>query len=285
MDLSRLLRRYYQYLKLEKGFSDNTVAAYMRDVDKFISFVNDENSSKNDESIDIFSPPIEVFHRFSATLIDIGIQPTSLARILAGVHSFYLFLLVDKIISCIDLSKPEGQRNKAIIEVLFSCGLRVSELCTLRLNDLYLEDEFIRVEGKGSKQRLVPISNKAIHELQLYFIDRNAMRDIKPGNEDYVFLSKRKTKISRIMVFHFIKELVEAAGIQKTVSPHTFRHSFATCLLEGGANLRAIQAMLGHESIGTTEIYLHTDTHRLREEILNHHPREIENKKNKEMNK
>ena len=315
MDLSRLLRRYYQYLKLEKGFSDNTVAAYMRDVDKFISFVNDENSSKNNESIDIFSPPIEVFHRFSATLIDIGIQPTSLARILAGVHSFYLFLLlsneipadpmellefpkkpqhlpdvltveeVDKIISCIDLSKPEGQRNKAIIEVLFSCGLRVSELCTLRLNDLYLEDEFIRVEGKGSKQRLVPISNKAIHELQLYFIDRNAMRDIKPGNEDYVFLSKRKTKISRIMVFHFIKELVEAAGIQKTVSPHTFRHSFATCLLEGGANLRAIQAMLGHESIGTTEIYLHTDTHRLREEILNHHPREIENKKNKEMNK
>ena len=311
MDLTRLRRRYYQYLKLEKGFSDNTIAAYLRDIDKFISFVNDENLDKNGESIDIFSPSIDVFHRFSATLIDIGIQPTSLARILAGVHSFYLFLVlsdtidtdpmellefpkkpqhlpdvltvdeVDRIIACIDLSKPEGQRNKAIVEVLFSCGLRVSELCTLKLSDLYLDDEFIRVEGKGSKQRLVPISRKAIHELQLYFIDRNAIRDIKPGNEDYVFLSKRRTKISRIMVFHFIKQLVEEAGIQKTVSPHTFRHSFATSLLEGGANLRAIQAMLGHESIGTTEIYLHTDTHRLREEILNHHPREIENRKKK----
>ena len=311
MDLARLQRRYYQYLKLEKGFSDNTIAAYLRDIDKFISFVNDENSSKNGESIDIFSPAIDVFHRFSATLIDIGIQPSSLARILAGVHSFYLFLVlsdtidsdpmellefpkkpqhlpdvltveeVDKIIAGIDLSKPEGQRNKAIVEVLFSCGLRVSELCTLKLSDLYLDEEFIRVEGKGSKQRLVPISRKAIHELQLYFIDRNAIHDIKPGNEDYVFLSKRKTKISRIMVFHFIKQLVEEAGIQKTVSPHTFRHSFATSLLEGGANLRAIQAMLGHESIGTTEIYLHTDTHRLREEILNHHPREIENRKKK----
>ncbi len=311
MDLTRLQRRYYQYLKLEKGFSDNTIAAYMRDLDKFISFVNEENEAKNGESIDIFSPSIDVFHHFSAALIDIGIQPTSLARILAGVHSFYHFLVlsdtidtdpmelldfpkkpqhlpdvltveeVDKVIACIDLSKPEGQRNKAIVEVLFSCGLRVSELCSLKLSDLYLDDEFIRVEGKGSKQRLVPISRKAIHELQLYFIDRNAIRDIKPGHEDYVFLSKRKTKISRIMVFHFIKQLVEEAGIQKTVSPHTFRHSFATSLLEGGANLRAIQAMLGHESIGTTEIYLHTDTHRLREEILNHHPREIENRKKK----
>ena len=179
---------------------------------------------------------------------------------------------VDAIESQIDLSLPEGQRNKAIIEVLFSCGLRVSELCNLKLSDLYLDEGFIRVMGKGSKQRLVPISHKAVRELQLWFIDRNRI-DICPEFADYVFVSKRRKNISRIMVFHFIKELVEKAGIQKTVSPHTLRHSFATALLEGGANLRAIQAMLGHESIATTEIYFHTDTRRLRDEILTHHPR------------
>ena len=181
---------------------------------------------------------------------------------------------IDLIESQIDLSQPEGQRNKAIIETLFSCGLRVSELCGLKLSDLYLDEGFIRVEGKGSKQRLVPISGKAVKELRLWFIDRNAI-DIPAAYADYVFISRRKKNISRIMVFHFIKELVEKAGIQKTVSPHTFRHSFATSLLEGGANLRAIQTMLGHESIGTTEIYLHTDTSRLRKEILEHHHRNI----------
>ena len=181
---------------------------------------------------------------------------------------------IDLIESQIDLSQPEGHRNRAIIETLFSCGLRVSELCGLKLSDLYLDEGFIRVEGKGSKQRLVPISGKAVKELRLWFIDRNAI-DIPAQYADYVFISRRKKNISRIMVFHFIKELVEKAGIQKTVSPHTFRHSFATSLLEGGANLRAIQTMLGHESIGTTEIYLHTDTSRLRKEILEHHPRNI----------
>ena len=293
--MQKLRRRYYQYLKLEKGFSDNTIEAYMRDLDKFLSFLEDEH-------IDPHSVDLDTFHRFSAAIIDIGIHPTSLSRILAGVHSFYTFMVltgeldsdpmellefpkkpqhlpdvlsvaeVDAIESEIDLSLPEGQRNKAIIEVLFSCGLRVSELCTLKLSDLYLDEGFIRVNGKGSKQRLVPISDKAVKELRLYFIDRNTI-DIKPGYEDFVFISKRKKNISRIMVFHFLKELVEKAGIHKTVSPHTLRHSFATSLLEGGANLRAIQAMLGHESIGTTEIYLHTDTTRLRDEIMKHHPR------------
>ncbi len=293
--MQKLRRRYYQYLKLEKGFSDNTIEAYMRDLDKFLSFLEDEH-------IDPHSVDLDTFHRFSAAIIDIGIHPTSLSRILAGVHSFYTFMVltgeldsdpmellefpkkpqhlpdvlsvaeVDAIESEIDLSLPEGQRNKAIIEVLFSCGLRVSELCMLKLSDLYLDEGFIRVNGKGSKQRLVPISDKAVKELRLYFIDRNTI-DIKPGYEDFVFISKRKKNISRIMVFHFLKELVEKAGIHKTVSPHTLRHSFATSLLEGGANLRAIQAMLGHESIGTTEIYLHTDTTRLRDEIMEHHPR------------
>ena len=293
--MQKLRRRYYQYLKLEKGFSDNTIEAYMRDLDKFLSFLEDEH-------IDPHSVDLYTFHRFSAAIIDIGIHPTSLSRILAGVHSFYTFMVltgeldsdpmellefpkkpqhlpdvlsvaeVDAIESEIDLSLPEGQRNKAIIEVLFSCGLRVSELCTLKLSDLYLDEGFIRVNGKGSKQRLVPISDKAVKELRLYFIDRNTI-NIKPGYEDFVFISKRKKNISRIMVFHFLKELVEKAGIHKTVSPHTLRHSFATSLLEGGANLRAIQAMLGHESIGTTEIYLHTDTTRLRDEIMEHHPR------------
>ena len=297
LDRAKTLRRYHQYLKLEKGFSDNTCDAYERDVQKFLDFAEDEG-------IDWLSPPLEAFHQFSAQIRDLGIHATSLARILAGVHSFYLFLVmtdeiegdpmellefpkkpqhlpdvltvaeIDRIEAAIDLSKPEGHRNKAIIEVLFSCGLRVSELCGMKMQDLYLDEGFIRVEGKGSKKRLEPISDSAVKELKLWFIDRNAL-EIKHGYEDYVFISRFRKNMSRITVFHIIKELVELAGIDKTVSPHTLRHSFATSLLEGGANLRAIQAMLGHESIGTTQIYLHTDTRRLREEILEHHPREI----------
>lgn len=296
MTLSAILRRYYQYLKLEKSYSDNTVQAYQRDFQKFADFALAEN-------VDILSPTLDDFHRFSAQLIDLGINPLSLSRILSGVRSFYHFLVmngeinddptellefpqrpqhfpdvlttdeVDRILSVIDLSQTEGQRNRTIIEVLFSCGLRVSELCNLKLSDLYLDEGFLSVFGKGSKQRLVPISDRAIHELRLYFRDRNLI-DIKPGYEDYVFVSRlRKKNLSRIMVFHMIKELVELAGIKKTVSPHTFRHSFATCLLEGGANLRAIQAMLGHESISTTQIYMHIDTSHLRQELLEHHPR------------
>lgn len=295
-ETNALLRRYYQYLKLEKSFSDNTIDAYSRDLMKFLKFISAEN-------INPLEVQLEHFHQFSAALTDVGIHPTSLYRILMGVGSFYKFLLmtreldedpmellefpqkpqhlpdvlsveeVDQIESVIDLSAAEGQRNKTIIETLFSCGLRVSELCSLKLSDLYLDEGFIKVTGKGSKQRLVPISPKAIHELELYFYDRNLI-PIKEGFEDYVFISAlRKKNLSRIMVFHLVKELVEKAGIKKNVSPHTFRHSFATSLLEGGANLRAIQAMLGHESISTTEIYMHIDTSHLREEILTHHPR------------
>lgn len=296
----RLLRRYYQYLKLEKGFSSNTIDAYQRDLDKFMIFLKDEG-------VDYKKVTLETFHEFSSLMMDVGIGPTSLSRILSGVRSFYYFLLledvieadptellqfpkkarklpdvltvdeVDAIESIIDLTQEEGHRNKAIIEVLFSCGLRVSELCNLKMSNLYLDEGFIKVDGKGSKQRLVPISEKAIKELNLYFADRNSI-NIKPGYEDYVFLSfRRKSPLGRIMVFHMIKEFVEKAGIQKIVSPHTFRHSFATSLLEGGANLRAIQAMLGHESLGTTEIYMHIDMSRLRKEILEHHPRNMKN--------
>ena len=295
-DVKKMLQKYHIYLKLEKGFSDNTLDAYERDLNKFLGFLESDGVHPTEVGL-------EHLHQFSASLIDLGILPSSLSRILSGVRSFYHFLVVDgymetdptellefpnksrhlpdvltvdevdRIESVIDLSSSEGQRNKAIIEVLFSCGLRVSELCALRVSDLYLDEQFIRVVGKGNKQRLVPISQKAIHELELYFSDRCHI-DIKPGYEDYVFVSKlRKKNLSRIMVFHLIKELVAMAGIEKTVSPHTFRHSFATALLDGGANLRAIQAMLGHESIATTEIYTHITTARLREEIISHHPR------------
>lgn len=294
----KLIRRYYQYLKLEKNFSANTIDAYMRDLDKFFLFIKDGGK-------DFLNVDLPDIHEFSAMMVDVGISPVSLSRILSGVRSFYHFLVlsdvlevnptelleypkkpkrlpdvlsvdeIDAIESVIDLSQPEGQRNKAIIETLFSCGLRVSELVNLKISNMYLDDEFIKVEGKGSKQRLVPISEQAIHEIQLYFLDRNLI-DIAPEYQDYVFVSHRRKKpLTRVMVFIMIKNLVEKACIKKTVSPHTFRHSFATSLLEGGANLRAIQAMLGHESIATTQIYTHIDTSHLREEILEHHPRNM----------
>ena len=181
---------------------------------------------------------------------------------------------IDQLIGAIDRSQYEGQRNCAILETLYSCGLRVSELCNLKLSDLYFDEGFIRVEGKGSKQRLVPISERAVKEINLWLIDRKRWR-YRPGFEDYVFLARWGNAISRIMVFRIIKNLAEATGLQKNISPHTFRHSFATHLLEGGANLRAIQAMLGHESIATTEIYTHIDRSLLRAEIIEHHPRNI----------
>ena len=290
-----ILRKYNQYLKLEKSFSPHTIKAYLVDVNKLLQYLKEED-------IHPFDATLEDLETFSATLRDLGIQPRSQARILSGIRSFYHFLIledylqadpsellespqigfhlpevltleeIDNLIGSIDLSTNEGQRNRAILETLYSCGLRVSELCNLKLSELYLEEGFIKVEGKGSKQRLVPISPRAIHELRLYFIDRNRMT-IKKDFEDYVFISKRGKNISRIMVFHIIKELANNIGLKKTISPHTFRHSFATHLLEGGANLRAIQCMLGHESIGTTEIYTHIDKNRLRHEIIEHHPR------------
>ncbi len=290
-----ILKKYKLYLKLEKSLSANTIQAYLADVIKLIQYLKAEN-------IHPFDATLDHLENFSASLRDVGIHPRSQARILSGVRSFYHYLIledymqadpsellespqlglhlpevltveeIDALIGAIDLSTNEGQRNRSILETLYSCGLRVSELCNLKLSDLYLEEGFIKILGKGNKQRLVPISSRAIRELELYFIDRNQFT-IKPGYEDFVFISKRGKNISRIMVFHFIKELSEAIGLQKNISPHTFRHSFATHLLEGGANLRAIQCMLGHESIGTTEIYTHMDTHRLRSEIIEHHPR------------
>ena len=290
-----ILNKYKLYLKLEKSLSANTVNAYLADVSKLFHFLKEKN-------IHPFDVTLENLNNFSANLRDIGIHPRSQARILSGIRSFYHYLVmddrlqadpsellespqvglhlpevlsleeIDNLIGSIDLSSNEGQRNRTILETLYSCGLRVSELCNLKLSDLYLEEGFIRVEGKGSKQRLVPISHRAIRELQLYFIDRNQIT-IKKGCEDFVFITRRGKNISRIMVFHIIKELAESIGLKKNISPHTFRHSFATHLLEGGANLLAIQCMLGHESIVTTEIYTHIDKQRLRSEIIEHHPR------------
>lgn len=291
----KIIIKYKQYLKLEKSLSENTIQAYLTDLDKLLAFFTLEN-------IDYTQATLEDLENFSAGLHDIGIHPHSQARILSGVRSFYRFLLledyieqdpsellespqigqhlpdvltvaeIDSLIGSIDRSTKEGQRNRAILETLYSCGLRVSELCNLKISDLYLNEQFIKVEGKGSKQRLVPISPRAINEIRNYFIDRNQTL-IKPGYEDYVFISRFGKNISRIMVFHIIKELADKIGLKKTISPHTFRHSFATHLLEGGANLRAIQCMLGHESIGTTEIYTHIDRNMLRQEIIEHHPR------------
>ena len=293
----KILVKYRQYLKLEKSLSDNTVDAYLTDLDKLLAYLTLEN-------INILDVRLENLEDFSAGLHDIGIHPRSQARILSGIRSFYRFLImedylesdptellespqtgfklpevmtveeIDLLIGSIDRGTKEGQRNRAILETLYSCGLRVSELCNLKLSELYFEEGFIKVEGKGSKQRLVPISPRAIKEIRLYFTDRNLMK-IKPGFEDFVFISNFGKNISRIMVFHIIKELAEPIGLKKKISPHTFRHSFATHLLEGGANLRAIQCMLGHESIGTTEIYTHIDRNMLRSEIIEHHPRNI----------
>ena len=299
----QIIKKYQQYLKLEKSLSKNTQDAYMTDLSKLLNFLQAENTGV----LDVCLNDLE---RFSAGLHDIGIHPRSQARIISGIKSFFHFLImadyieadpsellegpkigfkipevltveeIDTIISAIDLSKNEGQRNRAMLETLYSCGLRVSELTNLKLSDLYFDEGFIKVEGKGSKQRLVPISPRAIKEIQLYFIDRNRGK-IKKEYEDFVFLARWGKNISRIMVFHLIKELAQISGITKNISPHTFRHSFATHLLEGGANLRAIQCMLGHESIATTEIYTHIDRNMLRSEIIEHHPRNIKYRQEK----
>ena len=300
-----IVSRYRRYLKLEKGYSVNTLDAYMRDVDKLYRYLAVEQ-------VDVLDVKLEDLEHFAAFISDLGIGPRSLARILSGVRQFYRFLVIDgylevdptellespkqpdhlpEVLStaevdlleqAIDLSKWEGHRNRAIIEVLFSCGLRVSELTNLKLSNLYIEEQYIRVMGKGSKERLVPISPRALDELNYWFADRNVMK-IKPGEEDYVFLNRRGQHLTRTMILIMIKRYAVEAGIKKTISPHTLRHSFATSLLEGGADLRAIQAMLGHESIGTTEIYTHIDTSTLRQEILEHHPRNIQYNERQQM--
>lgn len=295
-----IVRHYIQYLRLERSYSDNTLDAYCKDLQKLFNFYSDNG-------IDFRGVTLRDLDLFAGSLRDRGISPRSLARILSGVRSFYRFLVlekeleqdptellespkipnrlpqvlsvdeIDRIQAAIDLSKPEGVRDHCIIEVLYSCGLRISELTNLPISNLFLDDGFIRVHGKGNKERLVPISPKAIRELRTW-LDIRKHIEIQSGHEDYVFVSRtRGKKLSRISLFVFIKDYARKAGITKEISPHTFRHSFATHLVEGGANLRAVQDMLGHEDLGTTEIYMHMDTAHLREEILTCHPLSMTN--------
>ncbi|MDD2798283.1 MAG: site-specific tyrosine recombinase XerD [Bacteroidales bacterium] len=296
-DSHSALKKYTSYLRLEQSLSANTIEAYLDDVGKLSRFLLNENKS-------VLDIELNDLHQFVAQLRDVGICPRSQARIISGLKSFYKFLVledyleaspcellespkiglkipevlstveIDTMMSQIDLSKAEGQRNLTMLEMLYSCGLRVSELINLQISDLYLEESFVRITGKGNKQRLVPLSTNAIDGIRLYYIDRHLI-NIKKGNENFLFLNRWGSKLSRVMVFYIIKDLAQKAGIKKTISPHTFRHSFATHLLEGGANLRAIQQMLGHERITTTEIYTHIDREMLRREILEHHPRNI----------
>ena len=296
-DIDRLLRGFGAYLQLERGLSDNTRESYLFDIAKFLDFLKRENQmlrSVTDQSL----------QAFVADLHDLGIAPRSQARIISGLKSFFKYLKaenyidedptlnlespqtgrhlpevltveqIDMLIDEIDKSTPEGRRNNAIIEVMYGCGLRVSELVNLEINKLYFDDGYIVVTGKGSKERIVPISDVAIELVNEYMTER-AQLDVVAGEENVLFLNRRGHRLTRKMIFTIIKRLARQAGIKKEISPHTLRHSFATHLLEGGANLRAIQQMLGHESIATTEIYLHLDTSNLRREILQHHPRNL----------
>lgn len=290
-------KRYLRYLKLQRGLSINTLDAYEHDLDKLLNFLDGCG-------VHVLDVELSDLQHFAAGLHDIGIGPRSQCRILSGVRTFYKFLVidgyleqdpsellespvigehlpefltpaeVDRLKDSIDLSKPEGHRNRAIIEVLFSCGLRVSELVNLKLSQVYREEEFVRVLGKGSKERLVPISPLALREIDNYWPWRSEL-NIKPGEEDFLFLNRRGAHLTRTMILIMLKEQALMAGIKKTISPHTLRHSFATALLEGGADLRVIQALLGHESIGTTEIYTHISRQTLRQTILEHHPRNM----------
>ncbi len=302
---NEIVKNYMRYLKLERNYSQNTLEAYRHDLQFLLEY-----AEQND--LTLTEMKLENLENFSASLHDRGVSARSQARILSGVRSFYRFLVLDDYIKddptellvspqigqhlpeyltveevdmmegAIDLSKWEGQRNKAIIETLFSCGLRVSELVNLKKSDIFEQEKFIRVLGKGNKERLVPISDKALREISLWYIDRNLMK-IKPGEEDYVFLNRRGAHLTRTMILIMIKNTALDAGIKKTISPHTLRHSFATALLKGGADLRVIQALLGHEDIGTTEIYTHLETSDLHKAILEHHPRNIKwEKENKD---
>lgn len=297
-----LVKDYVRYLKLERNFSPNTLDAYQHDLRYLLDYLLQNNLS-------IFEVKLENLEHFSATLHDKNVSARSQARILSGVRAFFRFLVmegyleddptellpfpkigehlpeyltveeVDMMEQAIDLSKWEGQRNKAIIETLFSCGLRVSELVNLKKSDIFEEEKFVRVLGKGNKERLVPISQQALKEIHYWYIDRNLMK-VKPGEEDYVFLNRRGAHLTRTMILVMIKNTARDAGITKTISPHTLRHSFATALLRGGADLRFIQALLGHEDIGTTEVYTHLENSDLRREILEHHPRNMLYKQN-----
>lgn len=292
------LKDYKRFLNLEKSLSDNSVEAYSRDIRKLIQYFEISGLEKH---------PVEIkdtdLHGFLQYINDLGMSARSQARVISGVKSFFRYLLlediiredptsllespkigrklpeilsieeIDLLIGAIDLSKPEGHRNRAILEVLYSCGLRVSELIGLKISDIYLDKAYLKVTGKGNKQRLVPIGGRAVKEIRNYLPDRQSLNFIDKSSENILFLNRRGKKLTRVMIFTIIKQLSEKANLQKSVSPHTFRHSFASHLVEGGADLRAVQEMLGHESILTTEIYTHLDREYLRETILQFHPR------------
>ena len=290
------LDQFQSYLLLERSLSKHTLEAYLRDVHKLVQYLDLTGQAVGPEAV---TP--EMLSRFLFWMNDLGLEQSSQARLLSGLRAFYKFLMVDdhlsedptsllgaprlyrkipavlsiaeiqRMLLVIDLSEPLGLRNRAILEVLYACGLRVSELVTLRMSNLFLEAGFVKVHGKNNKERLVPIGGEAIKHLRHYLAYARA--EPRPGAENTVFLNRRGAPLSRVMVFYIIRDLAAAADVDKTISPHTFRHSFATHLVEGGADLKAVQDMLGHESITTTEIYTHLDTEYLRETILMHHPR------------
>ena len=298
MDWEQTIIQFRNFLKLERSLSSNSIAAYEADIRKLVAFIEIKKQTISPQKIQL-----EDLKQFIEWINELGLHARSQSRIISGLKSFYKFLLldnqiesdptgllespkigrklpevlsiieIDQIIAAIDLSSPEGQRNKAIIETLYSCGLRVSELVNLKLTNLYFNDGFIKVIGKGSKERLVPIGSKAIKEIELYFTYRKLLPNIDKASQNIVFLNRRGKQLTRVMIFTIIKRLVEKAQIKKIISPHTFRHSFATHLIDGGADLRAVQEMLGHESIITTEIYTHLDREYLRDAIIRFHPR------------
>lgn len=290
--------QFRNYLKLERSLSGNSIAAYETDIRKFVTYLEIAKLQ-----VSPFNVSKQNLKDFIEWINKLGLNARSQARIISGLKAFFKYLIledlietdpcsllesprlgrklpevlsleeIDRIIAAIDLSKPEGQRNKAIIETLYSCGLRVSELVNLKISNLYFDDEFIRIVGKGDKERLVPIGQKAMKEIRFYFQDRNLLSNIDKASENTVFLNRRGKKLTRVMIFTIIKKLAEKAKITKNISPHTFRHSFASHLIDGGADLRAVQEMLGHESIITTEIYTHLDREYLRDAIIRFHPR------------
>ncbi len=298
MDWQSSLRGFKAYLKLERSLSANTIEAYLHDVDKLLQFFLARSDEKNPAQVTSSD-----LKNFLVWVNQLGMTPPTQARVLSGLKSFFKYLVlenkievdpsallespkmvrrlpdtlnileINSIIDAIDLSKPEGMRNKAMLETLYGSGLRVSELTGLKMSNLHLDIEFIKILGKGNKERLVPIGSEAIKYLKIFINDTRVHIPVKPGKEDFVFLNRRGNPISRVMVFLIIKDLAKAAGITKSISPHTFRHSFATHLIEGGADLRAVQEMMGHESITTTEIYTHLDRDYLRETIVHFHPR------------
>lgn len=298
MDWQSAIKGFKAYLKLEKSLSANSIMAYERDIEKLYQFSETQNPALQPDKITLAD-----LRAFIVWVIELGMIPTSQARIISGIKAFYKYLLmedlikknpselleapktsrklpdiltivdIDNLLDAIDLSTPEGPRNKAIIEVLFSCGLRVSELTTLKISNLYLDIDFIKVTGKGNKERLIPIGSHAKKALKIYMEEVRVHISIKKGEDDYVFLNRRGAHLTREMIFTIIKRLAAITGYNKQIGPHSFRHAFATSLIEGGADLRAVQELLGHESITTTEIYTHLDREYLRSTIIDFHPR------------